>query len=92
MIPKRVCTRLEKIQRDFLWGGGALENKPHLVSWKVICAAKKDGGLGIRNLTIFNNALLGNGCRDLLMRMSPYGSKLSLVSMTFKMGDGAPKA
>ncbi|RVX22513.1 Kinesin-like protein KIN-7C, mitochondrial [Vitis vinifera] len=56
---KRVCARLEKIQRDFLWGGGALENKPHLVSWKVICAAKKDGGLGIRNLATFKKALLG---------------------------------
>ena len=32
VIPKKVCARLEKIQRDFLWGGGALENKPHLVS------------------------------------------------------------
>ncbi|RVW96497.1 LINE-1 retrotransposable element ORF2 protein [Vitis vinifera] len=30
VIPKRVCVRLENIQRDFLWGGGALENKPHL--------------------------------------------------------------
>ncbi|RVX02541.1 putative ribonuclease H protein [Vitis vinifera] len=59
VIPKRVCVRLEKIQRDFLWGGGALENRPHLVSWKVICAAKKDGGLGIRSLAIFNKALLG---------------------------------
>ncbi|RVX05614.1 putative ribonuclease H protein [Vitis vinifera] len=50
--------RLEKIQRDFLWGGGALENRPHLVSWKVICAAKKYGGLGIRSRAIFNKALL----------------------------------
>ncbi|RVW44116.1 putative ribonuclease H protein [Vitis vinifera] len=58
LIPKRVCVRLEKIQRDFLWGGGTLENRPHLVSWKVICAAKKYGGLGIRSLAIFNKALL----------------------------------
>ena len=58
VIPKRVCATLEKIQRDFLWGGGALENKPHLVSWKVICAAKKDGGLGIHSLATFNKALL----------------------------------
>ncbi|RVW27606.1 hypothetical protein CK203_099119 [Vitis vinifera] len=29
---------------------------------------------------------LGNGCGDSLMRMSPFGSKLSLVSMTFKRG------
>ena len=59
VIPKKVCARLEKIQRDFLWGGGALENKPHLVSWKAICATKKEGGLGIRSLSIFNKALLG---------------------------------
>ena len=31
-IPSLVCKRLEKIQRDFLWGGGNLEKKPHLVS------------------------------------------------------------
>ena len=59
VIPKRVCVRLENIQRDFLWGGGALENKPHLVSWKVVCADKKEGGLGIRSLATFNKALLG---------------------------------
>ncbi|WKA01914.1 hypothetical protein VitviT2T_020163 [Vitis vinifera] len=59
VIPKRVCARLEKIQRDFLWGGGALENKPHLVSWKVVCADKKKGGLGIRSLATLNKALLG---------------------------------
>ncbi|RVW42464.1 putative ribonuclease H protein [Vitis vinifera] len=59
VIPKKVCARLEKIQRDFLWGGGALENKPYLVSWKAICATKKEGGLGIRSLSTFNKALLG---------------------------------
>ncbi|RVW54896.1 hypothetical protein CK203_071540 [Vitis vinifera] len=36
-----------------------LRDRPHLVSWKVICAAKKDGGLGIRSLAILNKALLG---------------------------------
>ena len=51
--------RLENIQRDFLSSGDALENRPHLVSWKIICAAKKDGGLGIRSLAAFNKALLG---------------------------------
>ena len=26
-----MCKTLEKIKRDFLWGGGNLEKKPHLV-------------------------------------------------------------
>ncbi|RVW36082.1 hypothetical protein CK203_079668 [Vitis vinifera] len=30
-MPRVVRLRLEKIQRDFLWGGGALEKRPHLV-------------------------------------------------------------
>ena len=30
-MPRCVSLRLERIQRDFLWGGGALERKPHLV-------------------------------------------------------------
>ena len=31
-MPKIVCARLEKIRRDFLWGGGNLDRKPHLVN------------------------------------------------------------
>ncbi|RVX10864.1 LINE-1 reverse transcriptase-like [Vitis vinifera] len=33
-MPRVVRIRLEKIQRDFLWGGGALVQKPHLV-WSI---------------------------------------------------------
>ena len=54
-----MCKRLEKIQRDFLWGGGNLEKKPHLVSWATVCTDKKVGGLGVRGLHKLNKALLG---------------------------------
>ncbi|KAL6327231.1 hypothetical protein AAG906_015270 [Vitis piasezkii] len=30
-LPSSVRRRLEQIQRDFIWGGGNLERKPHLV-------------------------------------------------------------
>ena len=43
-MPKVVCSRFEKIQRDFLWGGGKLERKPHLVNWKIVCSEKKKKG------------------------------------------------
>ena len=56
-IPKIARLRLEKIQRDFLWGGGALENKMHLVKWSSICKAKSKGGLGVRSLSLPNKAL-----------------------------------
>jgi len=35
------------------------EFKYHLVSWSKVCSPILEGGLGIRNLRIFNKALLG---------------------------------
>lgn len=40
--------RLKWIQRDFLWGGGSLDKRPHLVKWSVVCTDKKEGGFGVR--------------------------------------------
>ena len=54
--------RLERIQRDFLWGGGVLERKLYLVYWSISCSNKKKkkekGGLGVRNLVLLAKALL----------------------------------
>ena len=57
-LPRKVRLRLEKIQRDFLWGGGTLAHKPHLVRWNLVCLEKRKGRLGVRNLSLMNNALL----------------------------------
>ncbi|KAJ9699874.1 hypothetical protein PVL29_005640 [Vitis rotundifolia] len=57
-MPRVVSLRLEKIQKDFLWGGGALERKPHLVNWDSVCSDIRKGGLGVRRLSNLNRALL----------------------------------
>ena len=58
-IPRTVRLRLEQIQRYFLWGGGALERKIHLVEWPIVCSDKHKGGLGVKCLSTLNRALLG---------------------------------
>ena len=60
-IPRIVKLGLEKVQRDFLWGG-ALEKKIHLVKWSIVCKTKSKGGLGIRSLLLLNNAFLCQWC------------------------------
>ena len=50
-----MATRIEKLQRDFLWS----DSKTHLVGWDKVCALITNGGLGIRKLTTFNKVLLG---------------------------------
>jgi len=58
---------LEKLQRDFLWGGVGDEFKFHLVNWRTICSSKASGGLGVRSLV--------NGYGDLLWREMLFGER-----------------
>ena len=53
-IPKVVATRLERIQRNFLWGLSVVCFKYPLVAWEKVCLPRELGGLGIRNLASFN--------------------------------------
>jgi hypothetical protein len=54
-----VAKHIEKLQPHFLWGGIGEEFKHHLVNWLKVCTLINEGGLGIRNLMLFNHALLG---------------------------------
>jgi hypothetical protein len=53
-IPTYVAKRIEKIQRDFLWGEMNDEFKFHPVEWDKVCSPIDEGDLGIRNMRRFN--------------------------------------
>ena len=86
-MPRKVRLRLEKIQKDFLWGGGALVQKPNLVRWNMVCLEKRKGGLGVRNLALLNIALL-SGISVLPMKERLFRSKSSVTSMVKRRGVG----
>ena len=58
-MPRSVRLRLEQFQREFLWGGGALERKIHLIKWPVVCSDKSKEGLRVKCLSTLNRVLLG---------------------------------
>ena len=58
-IPKAVAARMKSIQRNFLWGSFKGSFKYLLVAWEKVCLPIELGGLGIRSMASFNQALLG---------------------------------
>ena len=49
-----IAYRIEKLQHDFLRGGLGEEFKYHMVSRAKVCSPIFEGGLGVRNLVMFN--------------------------------------
>jgi hypothetical protein len=80
-IPASVASGIEKLHHDFLWGGLDEEFKYHLVSWSNVCSLISEGRLDIRNLKIFNRALLGKWFWRMCMRERLGGNLLWILSM-----------
>jgi len=58
LAPKKVLSKLFKVQRQFLWGSLGQKRKVHWVKWEDICLPKEEGGLGIRNVAWVNWSLM----------------------------------
>jgi hypothetical protein len=57
-LPKRVCKKIVRIQREFLWGGPEGGKRIPWVKWAVVCKDKNKGGLGVRDISLVNSSLL----------------------------------
>ena len=87
-IPVSVAKRLEKLQRNFLWGGSGEDSKHNLVKWDTVYSPIDKGGLGIRLLVPLNRALLGKWLWRLEWRRIDYGGGWWLPVTGLLMGVG----
>ncbi|KAL7185375.1 hypothetical protein ACSBR2_027336 [Camellia fascicularis] len=53
-IPKSVTNKIDKLNRDFLWGTTSKKKKIHSISWDNIAKPKKVRGLDIRQASLVN--------------------------------------
>ncbi|XP_020266417.1 uncharacterized protein LOC109841906 [Asparagus officinalis] len=76
-LPSWVIKEVDKIRKNFLWTGKNI-SKPFkcLVNWKTVCLSKYEGGLGVKDLKLFNNALLSKWLWKCLDRDSLIGTFL----------------
>ena len=59
-LPDTLCEELMSMICNFWWGQKQDERKLNWMSWDKLCMPKVDGGMGFKQLKLFNLALLAN--------------------------------
>ena len=58
-LPVATCEKFRQIISDHWWGREDGKKKLHWRSWKWLTTPKSLGGMGFRDMTLFNQAMLG---------------------------------
>ena len=65
-LPKGPIKELETVIRKFWWGYSNEGRKIHWVTWEHLCEAKEKGGIGFKEIEIFNDTLLAKSVRRMM--------------------------
>jgi hypothetical protein len=57
-LPKALCSEINSMMAKIFWGHKDRDNRIHWKSWTKLCFSKSQGGMGFRDLSVFNKALL----------------------------------
>jgi len=59
-LPNSLLDEMEKMMNAFWWGHGGTSNKGlHWLSWEKLSVQNNYGGMGFKDMTTFNVAMLG---------------------------------
>ncbi|PNX73071.1 G-type lectin S-receptor-like serine/threonine-protein kinase [Trifolium pratense] len=87
LLPKGVCKQIEKLMHNFIWGATNIKRTGHTVAWEDICRPRDQGGLGIRNVHLYNKSLLMKVAWNMLA--SPGSVWKDVISgMQWNIGNG----
>ena len=85
-LPRGLCEHLNSLIRKFWWGSDSGKRKSCWVAWDKIIQPKYMGGLGFRDIEIFNLALLARQAWRMLIRPESLCFKV-LKSVYFPSSD-----
>ncbi|XP_062100654.1 uncharacterized protein LOC133806581 [Humulus lupulus] len=77
-LPASFIKEIHRLCARFWWGGNVDKQKLHWCTWERLCWHKSDGGMGFRDLALFNQALLAKQAARL------YSNSDSLVAKVMK--------
>jgi hypothetical protein len=75
-LPNRLIKEIEVLIRRFWWGQGGNKGKMQWLPWHILCKPKSRGGIGLRDLGFFNEALLAKQVWRLMNNPSSLFSKV----------------
>ncbi|XP_043809034.1 uncharacterized protein LOC110606238 [Manihot esculenta] len=69
-LPVSICKEMERLCRNFIWHGNSGDSAVYLINWQTLQYPKQNGGLGIQNFGLMNQAMLGKLCWRAFMNPS----------------------